>query len=1127
MVNLKKIISALLICVILLSSVSQGIFAFAEGYSKESDVERFAEDISKMIRDNPVDDSDDIFMNQMYSSGVVNENTALYENMPENAFESCRLIVKSKKQIDYQGAIDCVNGYNDLFVLQYDSEFSAKKAYEYYLGCNSVIYVEPDLIASATVDDLPGIELPDDIKDFNDVTSAALDWLSDKIGFSDIKDRLEKEIENNYVLVAVLDSGVDTDHELLKDRLVESDVNLSNSGIKNSAEDDYGHGTHVAGIVANNTLDNVKIKPYKVLNGNGKGSIVTIALAVDMAVQDGADVINLSLTSEGENQTMTDAVNNAVANDVNVVVAAGNSSHNLDSRKVTPACIEAAITVSATDKDDKLASFSNYGGPIDIAAPGKDIESSYLDNKYTSMSGTSMAVPQVTAGIAILQSISLDEKAAKCEELIKEYAIKKVENEGENRFGAGILYLKYVLDGKPTTTSPVFSVNGGTFSKTFELQITCPDEESEIYYLVYDAGIENTNLFDSVKYSKPIKITLDCKVSAFAYCKGKYPSEIVTVEFDRIGATADDYYDINSKGYITGYYGSEQNVIVPDVIKKKTVKGIEKNAFEDNNYIQNVSLPDTCTEIKNSAFRSCSSLVTIKGAGVKSIGSYAFSESSVQTVNFPVLQMIDSFAFMYCENLELVTLSKVTEIGSYAFNETTSLKDVVCNEVTKIGMYTFEKSGITSFTANKLTEIGNNCFADCYSLVSVSAPSLTNLILGAFKNCIFLKNIDMPSLTEIGPNALRNTGITEFAGFNVTKIGNYAFADNTYLEMAYFPAATSTGTNVFLNCASLKIVGLLSLEVLNANTFSNCPLLLNLYLPKATSVLKSAFKGSSIELLRFEKIEAINDLPTTLKALILPGTTREIKASTPSTEYIVYGYDDTYANEYAKSVNKEFRPVPAIYYETSKQVSVDEKYIVAYIIGFNTQYQWYRNDVVSNVGGTPIEGAINFYYEPSPDDDCAAYYCVVTSDDGVYRSTVSTDAILNAPEYRSADYTEYNELLEEINSLDREACDEEHLEKLDELLEIDISGLKYSEQGKVDSLVYEVKMALELVKTTFIYGDINHDHNVSAIDVRFALKYIAGFQKFDETQLKAADMNNDGEITTIDAQLISRKAVGL
>lgn len=140
----------------------------------------------------------------------------------------------------------------------------------------------------------------------------------------------------SQIAVAQLDSGVDLDHELLKDRLLPNNVNFSGTGEPDSCEDDYGHGTHVAGILADNNSSNVKIRPYKVLNRDGKGPISLIALAVDKAVEDGASIINMSLSSKGESQTMTDSVNNAVAKNINVVVAAGNDRADLEKPTTPP-----------------------------------------------------------------------------------------------------------------------------------------------------------------------------------------------------------------------------------------------------------------------------------------------------------------------------------------------------------------------------------------------------------------------------------------------------------------------------------------------------------------------------------------------------------------------------------------------------------------------------------------------------------------------------------------------------------------------------------------------------------------------------------------------------------------------
>ena len=457
---MKKILSVILIMTIIFATISQGFTVFAGDEKSNSAILNFADDLSRIIRQNDVADSsasgdvsfDDVLSRVDYFFSKTQSSSSIYDNLYSDAFETKRLIVKAEKLDDYRGAIDCVSGYNDLYILQYDSQLSAKKAYEHYLRSSLVEYVEPDTIYSSQEEEID-VFIPegDEGNEFDDATAAAIQWLSDKIGFTDIKERLAQRIEDNYVLVAVIDSGADTDHDLLKDRLVESNVNMSGSGDLNSAEDDYGHGTHVAGIIANNTLSNVKIKPYKVLNSEGKCSLSTIATALDMAVIDGADVVNISISGRSESPTLTASVDNAVAKDVNVVVAAGNSKLDLNKNYVSPACIESAITVSATDKVDNLASFSNYNGTIDIAAPGVDIESSYLNNTYISLNGTSMAAPQVAAGLAILQSISLDIPASECEEKIEDFFANQmksrtlIKSEGVDKYNPYMSFLRFLL----------------------------------------------------------------------------------------------------------------------------------------------------------------------------------------------------------------------------------------------------------------------------------------------------------------------------------------------------------------------------------------------------------------------------------------------------------------------------------------------------------------------------------------------------------------------------------------------------------------------------------------------------------------------------------------------------------
>ena len=598
---MKKILSLIISFVLLMTTLTEGLFAFAINEAETSELKDFASRLSEIVRENDTDigtgsdiiDRTIISVDRFLKSSA-SSNNDIYDGLSYDAFETKRLIVKSEEQIDIKNAIDCVSGYNNLYVLQYDSQLSACNAYKYYSQCDFVDYVEPDIIMYSQ-------EIKGDndnlVPEIGDISAESSEWLSIKLGFTEIKDKLAQMIKNDFIMVAIIDSGVDTDHSYLEGRLLESDVNLSSSGFVNSPEDDYGHGTHVSGIIAGNTLDNVKIKPYKVLNKNGNGSLSTVATAVDMAVADGARIINLSLTGEGESKRLTEAIDSAVENNVNVVCAAGNKSADLDEMYYSPACIESAITVSATDKDDKLAKFSNYDGPIDIAATGTEIQSSYLDNKFVSMSGTSMASPQVCAGLAIIYSIYDSISALNAEKIVKEYAIFMDENPDENHYGAGLLFLKYILGEKPKTSTPVFSVDSCSFKNSFQVQITCAEPNAKIYYLL----VNSENILDSdwtyaEKYSGPITVSRTSKLAAVAFADGMEMSDFKIASYERIIDSEEDYYELNILGYLTGYYGYDADVVVPEKVGSKTVKGVASNAFSDNDSIRSIVLPEPTKE---------------------------------------------------------------------------------------------------------------------------------------------------------------------------------------------------------------------------------------------------------------------------------------------------------------------------------------------------------------------------------------------------------------------------------------------------------------------------------------------------------------------------------------------------
>ena len=209
------------------------------------------------------------------------------------------------------------------------------------------------------------------------------------------------------VIVAVVDSGVAPDHPDLEGKLVSGYNFVAQS---EDTSDELGHGTHVAGVIAAQTDNNIgiasvsfrsHIMPVKVVNSKGYAKYSDVAEGIIYAADHGAKVINLSLGGYTSSSCLQDAVSHAWSTGAVVVAAAGNGSFD---RPFYPAACADAIAISATDRDDARASFSNYGSYISVAAPGVGIYSTYCKQGstfYASMSGTSTAAPHV-AGLAAL-----------------------------------------------------------------------------------------------------------------------------------------------------------------------------------------------------------------------------------------------------------------------------------------------------------------------------------------------------------------------------------------------------------------------------------------------------------------------------------------------------------------------------------------------------------------------------------------------------------------------------------------------------------------------------------------------------------------------------------------------------
>ncbi|MBO2943241.1 peptidase S8 [Paenibacillus sp. F411] len=211
------------------------------------------------------------------------------------------------------------------------------------------------------------------------------------------------------VVIAVIDTGVDLQHTDLNGRLVDG-YNVVNPD--QSPNDDVGHGTHVAGIIGAliNNGEGVagmswynKIMPIKALDSSGSGTTYAVAEGIIWAVDHGAKVINMSLGNYADSQFLHDAIKYAYDRDCLLVAASGNDNTE---RPGFPAAYPEVLAVAATNPDMTRAEYSNYGDYIDVTAPGTNIASTYPDNQYAALSGTSMASPHVAAIAGLIRSLN-------------------------------------------------------------------------------------------------------------------------------------------------------------------------------------------------------------------------------------------------------------------------------------------------------------------------------------------------------------------------------------------------------------------------------------------------------------------------------------------------------------------------------------------------------------------------------------------------------------------------------------------------------------------------------------------------------------------------------------------------
>lgn len=377
------------------------------------------------------------------------EGTNLEVSFPY-AYKMLMLVTAEGNLTDSHNATTVV--YNKMlnqYVLVYETEEATKEAH--------------DLLAKEFGEENVIISLPLNLM-YNQTkttyTSAeSASWGVDYMGLDSLRDYANANPTGKKLTVAILDSGINKSKALFKGRTITSDSTSFVGNVTSNYDyfDDtltscpyYGHGTHVAGIIADGTSNEVELMIVKVIDSKGAGSLGTMLNAVVYAAEQGADVINLSLGANlgADSEYIINALDSYLEEATNlgvtIVASAGNDKLDIDVENTYPACSEFTHCVSSLKYSSISgviydSGYSNYGASVEYSAPGTSIISSYVgsDAEYTSMSGTSMAAPHMTAAFAMLKAYNRDATEAELTSLMDSFAVDKGDAGRDSKFGKG------------------------------------------------------------------------------------------------------------------------------------------------------------------------------------------------------------------------------------------------------------------------------------------------------------------------------------------------------------------------------------------------------------------------------------------------------------------------------------------------------------------------------------------------------------------------------------------------------------------------------------------------------------------------------------------------------------------
>ena len=640
-----------------------------------------------------------------------------YSNSNDGDKIDNRLMVKTNDNIDEYGAIDYVKGIGYYF-LQYETKEKADFAKKKYKALNYTVNNDSVVKLCDTKLTTPP-----------QYSNWPKEWAYEETDATATIDYYKSRIKPT-INIAVIDSGVNYNHELLKNRVVRTKVDFSteNSG---DEMDTLGHGTNVAGTIAKSTPSNVKIYAYKFYDKNGYGTSSQIRSVVEYIKQSNKkpDIINCSF-SDPLDTGIYDLTNEGVT----AVMAAGNDNKEITNQDF----YKNLITVGATNYYGEPCSFSNYGACVDISAPGEYVYTADMSSNttYECVNGTSFSTPITAAACAYVLMEHSKYTPEQVKQEIKKTAIPfKKSDCYDELYGAGIVNFSNIISGtrcKDVTAN----LQSGVYRDDISVELKSANTLADIYYTTDGTLPSKTN---GTKYTEPIKLTETTRINAVAFARGGTPfhSKFTTLDY-YILKDGESEFVVDDGTYwcgIKAYLGNDTNITVPDKINGIEIGSIKEGCFKNSN-IESVTLPSSVTAIEQQAFYGCDNLKSINLSNVKSIGTEAFT-------NCPSLT----------DNIDLSSVEMISERGLAG----TYFKTMNLPKCTDIRDSAFEDCTMQKIVLNSATNLGSNVFKNCKNLEMIYAPKVKGF--DGCSGCTNLRTIFVPMATGITTDISSNATI--------------------------------------------------------------------------------------------------------------------------------------------------------------------------------------------------------------------------------------------------------------------------------------------------------------------------------------------------------------------------------